>query len=106
VVEHHNATVVGAARSMLKARGMLDIFWREAVLTTVYVLNRSPIKSANGATPYEVWYGRKPSIHHLHTFGCVAHVRNTKPHLSKQVAAAWCSLVMIRGPRDTGFMIL
>jgi transposase InsO family protein len=65
VVERRNATVVGAARSLLNARGMPDSFWGEAVLTAVYLLNRSPTNSVSGATPYEVWFGRKPSVHHL-----------------------------------------
>jgi hypothetical protein len=36
--------VVGMARSMMKAKGMSDIFWAEAVAMAVYVLNRSPTK--------------------------------------------------------------
>jgi hypothetical protein len=56
---------------------------REAVRTVVYVLNRTPIKSIEGSTQLEVWYGKKPSVQHLRTFGCIAYVRNTKPHLSK-----------------------
>jgi hypothetical protein len=34
-------------------------------------------------TPFEVWYGKTPAVHHLKTFGCVVYVRNTKPHLKK-----------------------
>jgi transposase InsO family protein len=51
VMERRNAIVVGAARSMLKARGMPNWFWGEAVLTAVYVLNKTPTKSVDGATP-------------------------------------------------------
>jgi hypothetical protein len=36
-----------------------------------------------GITPFEVWYGRKPAIHHLKFFGCIVYVRNTKPNLKK-----------------------
>jgi hypothetical protein len=52
-------------------------------MIAVYVLNRVPTKSVNGATPYEVWYSRKPTVHHLRTFGCLVYVTNTRPHLSK-----------------------
>jgi hypothetical protein len=41
----------------------------------VYILNRSPTQSIVGCTSYEVWHGIKPSMHHLCTFGCVAHVK-------------------------------
>jgi hypothetical protein len=34
-------------------------------------------------TPYEVWYGRKPSVDHLRTFGCVTHVKMVAGHLNK-----------------------
>jgi hypothetical protein len=49
----------------------------------VYILNRTPTKSVEGATPFEMWYGKKPTVQHLRTFGCIVYVRNTTPHLSK-----------------------
>jgi hypothetical protein len=83
VVEKRNGTVVGTARSMLKAKNMPNCLWDEAVLAVVYVLNRMSTRSVEGATTFEVWYGKKPTVHHLHTFGCLAYVKNTKPNLSK-----------------------
>ncbi|XP_066358327.1 uncharacterized protein [Miscanthus floridulus] len=55
----------------------------EAVTTAVYLLNRSSSKSIGGKTPYELWMGSAPDVHHLRTFGCVAHVKNTTPNLKK-----------------------
>ncbi|WVZ64455.1 hypothetical protein U9M48_013964 [Paspalum notatum var. saurae] len=78
-----NQTVVGMARSMLKAKGMPAAFWGEAVSTTVYILNRSPTKSLENKTPFEAWLGRKPDVAHLHTFGCIGHVKVTRPNLAK-----------------------
>jgi hypothetical protein len=72
VVERRNQTVVGMARAPLKQRGMPAVFWREAVVTAVYILNRSPTKALNDKTPYEAWHGRKPTISHLRFFGCLA----------------------------------
>jgi hypothetical protein len=68
---------------MLKAKGLPGTFWGEAVATVVYVLNRSTSKGAGGRTPYELWTGSTPAVQHLRTFGCVAHVKNTCPHLPK-----------------------
>jgi hypothetical protein len=59
------------ARALLKQRGMPIVFWGEAVVTTVYILNRSPTKALNGRTPYEAWHGRKPAVSHLRVFGCL-----------------------------------
>jgi hypothetical protein len=72
IVERCNQTVVGMARTLLKQRGMSAIFWGEAVVTAVYILNRSPTKALNGRTPYEAWHGRKPVVSHLRVFGCLA----------------------------------
>jgi transposase InsO family protein len=83
VVERRNQTVVAMARSMMKSKGVPGRFWGEAVTTAVYLLNRAPTKSVVGMTPYEAWYGRKPSVDHLHTFGCVAHVKTVAGHTSK-----------------------
>jgi hypothetical protein len=74
---------VAMARSMMKSKGMPGRFWGEAVSTAVYLLNRAPIKSVVGMTPYEAWYGRKPSVDHLRTFGCVTHVKTVSGHTSK-----------------------
>jgi hypothetical protein len=83
VVERRNGTVVATARSMLKAKGLPGWFWGEAVSTAVYVLNRCPTKSVDGMTLFEAWHGKKPTVHHLKTFGCIVYVRSTRPHLSK-----------------------
>ncbi|KAK3137468.1 hypothetical protein QOZ80_5BG0452680 [Eleusine coracana subsp. coracana] len=72
VVERRNQTVVGMARALLKQRRMPAVFWGEAVVTAVYILNRSPTKALDGKTPYEAWHGRKPTVFHLRTFGCLA----------------------------------
>lgn len=48
-------------------------FWGEAVATAVYLENRSPEASLGLKTPYELWYGEKPSLGHLRIFGCAAY---------------------------------
>ena len=71
------------ARSMMKAKGMLARFWGEVVTTAVFILNRCLTKALMGKTPFEAWYGCKPSVSFLRTFGCIGHVRKTKPNLTK-----------------------
>jgi transposase InsO family protein len=72
VVERRNQTVVGMAWALIKQRGMPAVFWGEAVVTTVYILNRSSTKALNGKMSYEAWHGRKPAVSHLRVFGCLA----------------------------------
>jgi hypothetical protein len=82
-MERRNQSVMGMARSMMKAMSMPSWFWGEAVLTTVFILNRSPTQSVEGRTPYEVWHDKKPSVDYFRTFGCVAHVKQENKRLGK-----------------------
>ena len=70
------------ARALLKQRGMPAIFWGEAVVAAVYILNRSPTKALDDRTPYEAWHGRKPAVSHLRVFGCLAFAKELG-HISK-----------------------
>jgi hypothetical protein len=83
VVERRNQTTVEMARCLLKSMAVPPTFWGEAVKTSVYLLNRAPMRSVDGMTPYEAWHGKKPSVHHLRTFGCVAHVKRLGPGIDK-----------------------
>jgi hypothetical protein len=81
-IERRNQTVVGMARALRKQRGMTAVFWGEAVVTSVYILNRSPTKALNDRTPYEAWHGRKPAVSHLRVFGCLTFTKELG-HISK-----------------------
>ena len=67
----------------MKAKGMPSRFWGEAVTTVVFIVNRAPTKALKGVTPFEAWYGRKPSVSFLRAFDCISHVRKTKSVLTK-----------------------
>jgi len=43
VAERKNRTIMDMARSMLKAKGMPNYFWAEAVTCVVYLINISPL---------------------------------------------------------------
>ena len=82
-MERQNQTVIGMARSMMKAKKVPVEFWGEAVTTAVFILNHAPTKALKGKTLFEAWHGCKPSMSFLRTFGCIGHVRKTKLVLSK-----------------------
>lgn len=83
VVERRNQTVVEMVRCLLKSMKVPPRFWGEAVRTAVHILNRSPTKSLRGQTPYQAWFGKKPGVKHLRTFGCTAFVKTVGPGSSK-----------------------
>jgi len=53
------------------------------VTTVVFILNRAPTKALKCKMSFEAWYGSKPRVPFLWTFGCIGHVRKTKPVLTK-----------------------
>lgn len=66
--ERENRTIIEHATSILTASSFNRQFWDEAVNTVVYVLNRTT-SGNNKVTPYQRWFGVKPSVQHLHIFG-------------------------------------
>ena len=59
-------------------------FRAEAVNTAVYLHNRSPTSALKDKTPFESWFGKKPSVSNLKVFGSVCFV-HTPDHLRKKL---------------------
>jgi hypothetical protein len=45
-------------------------FWADAISTACYISNRILLRSILHLTPFEIHFGRKPSVSHLRPFGC------------------------------------
>jgi hypothetical protein len=45
-------------------------FWVDAISTACYISNRIFLCSILNLTPFELCFGRKPSVLHLKLFGC------------------------------------
>jgi len=75
VAERMNGVLTTMARCMLHHSNLGARFWGEAANMACYVRNRC-VSSAlpEGTTPYELWYGKKPSLNHLRVFGCKVQV--------------------------------
>ena len=56
-------------RSMINHSTLPESLWGKALKTIVYILNRVPTKAID-KTPYEIWTGKRPSLKHLHIWGC------------------------------------
>lgn len=52
-----------------------NYLWGEAVRHATYLINRIATRTLADTTPYEVLKGRKPSLVHLRTFGCIGYAR-------------------------------
>nr|GEZ61389.1 hypothetical protein [Tanacetum cinerariifolium] len=83
VVERRNRTLVEAARTMLSASQLPLFFWAEAIATACYTQNRSIIILTHGKTPYHIINDKKPSIKHLHIFGCICYITRDGKNLNQ-----------------------
>ncbi|GJS90059.1 retrovirus-related pol polyprotein from transposon TNT 1-94 [Tanacetum coccineum] len=83
VVERRNRTLVEAARTMLSAFKLPLFFWAEAIATACYTQNRSIIIPTHEKMAYHIINDRKPSIKHLHIFGCTCYLTRDGENLDK-----------------------
>jgi hypothetical protein len=83
VVERMNHTLLGIARSMLTFKRLSHTYWAEAIHTTIYLRNISPISSLDEITPYEAWFGFKPRVKHLRVFGSICYALVPKEKRTK-----------------------
>ena len=78
---------------------LLISFWGDALLTAAYILNRVPSKSTP-ATPYELWFGKKPSLDHLRPWGSAGYVHNPT-HKHGKLGPRATKMVFIRYPAQS-----
>ena len=83
VAERKNRTLVDCARSMLKGRNLSNGIWAKAINTAIYLKNRSPTKSIDYKTPFQVLFVFKPAVSHFRVFGCKAFVHVAKENRNK-----------------------
>ncbi|RVW79209.1 Retrovirus-related Pol polyprotein from transposon TNT 1-94 [Vitis vinifera] len=77
VAERRNRTLKDMVRSMISHSTLPESLWGEADST-----HEVPSKAV-AKTPYELWTSKKPSIRHLHVWGCPAEARPYKPNEKK-----------------------
>ena len=83
MVERRNRTIQEAARTMLKEAKLSDGYWREVISTVVHTLNRGQFRVNSNKTPYELWYGRTPTVKYFKVFGSKCYIKNLDDKLGK-----------------------
>ncbi|GJX81509.1 putative ribonuclease H-like domain-containing protein [Tanacetum coccineum] len=84
VPKKKNRTLIEVARTMLADSKLPTTFWAEAVNTACYVQNRVLVIKPHNKTPYELFFGRKPTLGFMRPFGCPITIINTIDHLGNQ----------------------
>ena len=67
--ERLNRTLMEKVRAMLLEAELPRELWAEAVNTANFIRNRSPVANSRDKTPWEMFYGVKPDVSMLRTFG-------------------------------------
>jgi hypothetical protein len=80
VEERRNRTLLDMVQSMLSSSNLPKSLWIEALKTSVYILNPTKVVPK---IPFELWKGWKPSLRHMHVWGCPSEVRNYNPQENK-----------------------
>ena len=70
--ERLNRTLMERARAMLSDAELPKELWAEAVNTANYIRCRSPA-AKKLRTPWELFFGQKPDVSHMRTFGATAY---------------------------------
>lgn len=69
IAKKRNRSIVDCARTLMIEKDVAQMYWREAVSTAVYTLNRVQLKKESNKTPYELWYGYTPNVSYFRIFG-------------------------------------
>ncbi|KAG8976249.1 hypothetical protein FRC05_004499 [Tulasnella sp. 425] len=86
IAERKNRTLEEAVTSMLAQAKLPRAVWGQALQLAVRITNASPMSAIKDKTPYEAFYGKKPDLSMLRTFGCRAYVHVQK---EKRKEAKW-----------------
>ncbi|KAF7823637.1 retroelement pol polyprotein-like [Senna tora] len=89
VVERKHKHILQIARALMFQSNLPKGFWGEAIMTSVYIMNRLPSTTLKGKTPYETLMGKRADYDRLRTFGSLCYITNTAPHKDKFESRAY-----------------
>jgi transposase InsO family protein len=96
VAERMNRTILDKSRCMLLDSTLSKTFWIEAVMTAVYLINRSPTRSnKDDKVPAEKWFRRKPNLSNLRVFGSIAYLHVPKEQLHGKFESRSLKCIML-----------
>ncbi|PKU84173.1 Retrovirus-related Pol polyprotein from transposon TNT 1-94 [Dendrobium catenatum] len=88
VAERKYRHIIETTRTILHRASLPYKFWPDAVLTSVYLINRMPASTTNNYSPFELLHNQKPDYSHLRIFGCACYplIPSSQRHKLQQTA--------------------
>jgi len=77
VVERRNRTIQKMGRAILDKSGTPTTFWGEVAFVAIIILNKANVTINRNQTPYELLYGKPPTIKHFRVFGIKCFIKRT-----------------------------
>ena len=60
---------------MLTENDVSKTFWKEAMYTTVYTMNKVQVRKDTNKKPYELWFGYSPLVEYFKFFGSKCYIK-------------------------------
>jgi hypothetical protein len=76
-------TIQEMAQTILTDSKLTDIFWTQAVHTTVHIQNRVMLRNNTEKNPYELWKGRPVNVKHFRVFGRKCYIKREYGKMGK-----------------------
>lgn len=107
VVERKHRHILNLSRSLLFQSGLSLKYWGEAVLTSVFLINRISSSILSGKSPFELVYECLPKLEFLRILGCLCFA-TTLNNIDKFSERAEKSILIgySAGKRDINYLVL
>jgi hypothetical protein len=79
-------------------------FWADAISTACYISNRIFLRSILHLTPFELRFGRKPSVSHFRHFGCKCFILKCGK-LDKFESRSFDDILLGYSPHDRSYRV-
>ena len=106
VVERKHQHILNVARALMFQSGVLLSLWGDCILTSVFLINRTPSQVISNKTPYEMLTSKLPHYSHLNTFACLCYASTSPKQRHKFQDRARACVFLGYPPGYKGYKLL
>ncbi|KAG9447257.1 hypothetical protein H6P81_013385 [Aristolochia fimbriata] len=103
IAERKHRHILDTTRALLLSSSVPRVFWGEAVLTSVYIINHLSSPVLNNSTPFDSLYGASPDYSSLRVFGSTCFVLLHERERDKLSAQSTMCVFLGYGLQQKGF---